>query len=1586
MRRSQRRQNRLAALACLALLLAPGAAWAADAIEPGAADGVAAALLPDGRVQLENAILRFIFDPRDAGAAASIRHRLTGKELAVCATYGDQHFKAFREALHRQRMKEGRIAPRGQPYRLVRLQVIDGAAIAAFDGGPGGISLLKTYRLRPRSSRLEVELRLTNKGDAPTPAALWLLSGLRVGGENVDCFAPTPRGTESQPDAWVKGSSSFLIVPRAAESWTAAVAHDQERSGVIIAGQRGQVESIHNWLAKFSGFTLGYGTPRTSLAPGDTARYNYSFVATTNLPRIDAAAPHLAAGIELAPDQIRRNVAFKLRAAVAAPEKAVVDAVLTLTRLPDGAPRWLGKARFQLEAGKGSGQSFEAIVDADGTYVVALDLTNAQGKTLRAERAFRLGRTAERYQVPLPTLAGEPFWSLKNEAPLPGWMQHCERQVEYPMTPWNAPAKTPLKVLFLARVGHTTGILRDLARRAGAEWDFINFHGVNPPAFGSTRTNDGPYRTREQSEAAKKMAAMQPNCVLAAGIQFDNVQTELIDRLLAAVKRGTGLIMVGPPGKAFDGPWPAILARPEFKRLDFDLAGPLATLFAAGIAPPPQGQIECYEYGQGRIVIMRKKFVFGPHSYSRNDLLPQIRGRTRLPDWEYHFAQYIRAMRHAAGQQPTVRLVGIELGEDSIVLECVAKQAQTVTAAVDVTTTGLVRGERFSRILQLQAGRQTVRLPTPMRPGAEYVVHAWLLEGTGEETASTHAGNSWLARPPHPTPVLDFSAGRSVVETQSGVTITELRLEGEAQRTPRSCTVTVQAPVGGKMQPVRVAAEIRNGGYDRVVWRAEAAWRHDQDPVEFSDIDYQPVAPESLLVAKAYLGDQLVYLASRPFRAARLPGNVADDDVAYLTTTGTQADWYATRVTRPWALDTAGLDPTYYDRADLGISLFGVGGSSTSFPWQRGPGNTLSPPIVDEKPLRAGLAKALRGAFENSGTTYFCMQDEFRLGGEYDWSSATIRAFREHLREVYGTIARLNAEWATQFPSFDLATPILLADARLAPDRPARWLDFRLFMDSRVNRRYEIANEEAVKISALLRVGESGMYPPAYDVAVNYYTVARACRFMMTYPGLRARWVRAFLPEDAIAGVWRGYGSQHPRHPWEALFGGYRIVSWWGYMAPQGTARQAMIAPDLTPARRFPEVAREQSEIRRGLGKLLTAAVPVEPRLLISYSQASVYTANLLERNYVGASQTATRLAAAAGLACSFIADEQAATGRIDAMSDKFFLFPGAAAMPLAAATAYARAIDRGCWALADAELAWRNGHGSRLDASPLEAAFAINRKNAIPLPRGEAQPLAWTAAAPAELRAIEARLAPALRGLAAADGIVWATFPGGAPAIVARRAPAGSVALMLNTRLEWAPRRQSPLPAIAKAFLGIAGLEPALRVAPGSAVSGVTTALRHGGARYYGFLTRRPGEVQVTLPAAGHVYDVRAGKYLGRIAKFKDAVEPSQVAKAYAQLPYAVTGLSVAAAGAYQPGGTVKVRGRVEAPGGATEFHVIRCEVIRPDGVRPRHYMANLAAVQGRFQVELPLALNAKPGKWQVEFTDVATGTRGTASFTLKP
>jgi hypothetical protein len=142
---------------------------------------------------------------------------------------------------------------------------------------------------------------------------------------------------------------------------------------------------------------------------------------------------------------------------------------------------------------------------------------------------------------------------------------------------------------------------------------------------------------------------------------------------------------------------------------------------------------------------------------------------------------------------------------------------------------------------------------------------------------------------------------------------------------------------------------------------------------------------------------------------------------------------------------------------------------------------------------------------------------------------------------------------------------------------------------------------------------------------------------------------------------------------------------------------------------------------------------------------------------------------------------------------------------------------------------------------------------------------------------------------------------------------------------------------------------------------------------------------VVARLPAPYHVYDLRAGKYLGKVRDFSLQLPPS-TAGVFGLLPYRVKEVVVTGVKpTYRPGETVQCQVSVIPKSGQPGDHVVRLEVYGPDGALVRHYSRNLLAVQGRSTLNLPLACNETPGQWKMKIIEVTSKVSRIAEFVLK-
>ena len=160
------------------------------------------------------------------------------------------------------------------------------------------------------------------------------------------------------------------------------------------------------------------------------------------------------------------------------------------------------------------------------------------------------------------------------------------------------------------------------------------------------------------------------------------------------------------------------------------------------------------------------------------------------------------------------------------------------------------------------------------------------------------------------------------------------------------------------------------------------------------------------------------------------------------------------------------------------------------------------------------------------------------------------------------------------------------------------------------------------------------------------------------------------------------------------------------------------------------------------------------------------------------------------------------------------------------------------------------------------------------------------------------------------------------------------------------------------------------------------------GPARYVGVYRDPHGvalptrdRVQVRFTGKAHTYDVRQGKYLGHTDRAPLAIGAEDAAL-FARFPYPVERVEVQARGTF-PGGPVRLAVAVGS-GGKVGRHVVRIDVVDPNGKAHYLYSRNVVAKAGRWQGVIHTALDDPAGTWQVRAHEVTSGVSARASFAL--
>ena len=248
---------------------------------------------------------------------------------------------------------------------------------------------------------------------------------------------------------------------------------------------------------------------------------------------------------------------------------------------------------------------------------------------------------------------------------------------------------------------------------------------------------------------------------------------------------------------------------------------------------------------------------------------------------------------------------------------------------------------------------------------------------------------------------------------------------------------------------------------------------------------------------------------------------------------------------------------------------------------------------------------------------YYSLGDETGIADlaafwDFDLSPESLTGFRGWLKQGYGTLDALNAEWGTSFGRWDDVAP-MLTDAALqrSDGNFAAWADFKAWMDESFARALRQATDAVHAADQAALAGIEGAQIPGWGG--YYYTrLAHAVDVMEVYdsgdnlpialslnPGLIALGTSFGADPASLHGIWR-----------EWLRGTRGLILW--------DEDNGIVAPDGTLGERGRAYAPVLAELRGPLGSLLIESRRVYDPVAILYSPASFRTQWLLDRQAKG--------------------------------------------------------------------------------------------------------------------------------------------------------------------------------------------------------------------------------------------------------------------------------------------------------------------------------------------------------------------------------
>lgn len=608
----------------------------------------------------------------------------------------------------------------------------------------------------------------------------------------------------------------------------------------------------------------------------------------------------------------------------------------------------------------------------------------------------------------------------------------------------------------------------------------------------------------------------------------------------------------------------------------------------------------------------------------------------------------------------------------------------------------------------------------------------------------------------------------------------------------------------------------------------------------------------------------------------------------------------------------------------------------------------------------------------------YSLGDENYIPAEGGYHRNERPAFVAFLKSRYRNLEALNAAWGTNLASFEEATPVTSSEAS-ATKQFARYHDTEAFREYLYANWHHYCHDVIKQVDPLGRIGAEGSVPGDLELSIQ------GLEFWGPYRDvLQNTLLRSLAPRSLLRGNWFGgyCGPRHdlpglPRFLWESILDGSTLLEvYCSYTC------ENFYNTDLTWAYWMETFLPYVKELTDGLGQLLTASEHDCDAVAVYHSQPSLHFEALSAPfgGYEAAHRAVLKMLEDASYVPYYVTSRQVAAGRLRQQPPRVLILPHIVALSDEEAAEIERFVRDGGVLVSDVRPGIADGNCKLREKAALDTLFGVRRQALEGLPT----PVSLGAAQVLGDRAVTANEAQVL----ASQGEMPLAF---------RKETGKGVTILLNFSFHELPRvaarPETAGLALSQLLAATAKILPAWQVrdAKGQPMAGGrVAAFARGPAKILGTLPPRPDDVNAPVkatifaPAKRHLYDLRAGKYLG-LADRVPAELRFTAATFISALPYKVSGVKVSAPARHAAGAPCPVRIVVQAAGDVKGARpVLRLKVFGPDGEERTYYAQTFFPEGLEAKTTIPFALNDPPGAWKLVARDVLTGVKGECTVRL--
>jgi len=1155
-----------------------------------------------------------------------------------------------------------------------------------------------------------------------------------------------------------------------------------------------------------------------------------------------------------------------------------------------------------------------------------------------------------------------------------------------PHTPWGkGGVNGRLSAFIVVNAGHGGIAYTEPGTRLREVVELMQRFDVDAEAV-FVNTNGALYKEKEGEARARRLLEKEYDVYVLGAAPFDAFCPELQYKILErVVTKGAALVCCGPVPKKI------LTAKRALKEVPAALYEGVPLTQLARLAAMPQNVIgssdsetaarliTCYKLGKGRSVALR---------YAAHVMAPRLSFRFRaLTEYDYWMLLVGRVLLWAAGREAEVALttdpgwfdIPREALPDSATVAALSNRgAASVKLRVEMA---LRRGDGEltplpeAKVELKPGGSVEIPVSLPVLRADDYFVDMIARSKRGVE-----ASGAFGIRISSPVGIEAVAASAPFVERGDDVGI-NVKLRGEPFQEGDRLRVQLRDSHGRVLVRKEAPAALENtlrfeiGDWAAIAMRAEALFMRDGKELAWAEASFHvPKRRRNQFnfVQWAARNDVLEYYAWRKLGEAGWTvclGGATDA----LAACDVSAIPYCTRIMEKHDKD----------------------GVMTPVCWN------------DEPAVNEHVSKIVNAQrrYRAQGTFVYSLGDEGTTKG-CCVHPACIDAYRNYLQDQYGTIAGLNASWGSDYKSFGevdlLDRKDVLEREAVGKGMFARWYDRQAFT------RYNLAQFSHRFVEAFKQFDPKAItgFEGTGGFGDDYDAILEATTFWSPYPSIGDDILRGVARREHIRANWMGYHKYVDpliNYSWRMVMKEMDSIWWWRYDGC-GSWR-GYISPilDFWPATR--QLCAEMRVVREGLGDILLKSKVRHSGVAVYYSLPSALSGNLGEGRTFPPPKTDhtnwLRLIYDLGLDVRYVTARMVKSGGLDPAEFKLLLLPMAQGIGREEASVIRRFAEGGGTVLADLRPGLFDDHCKPASPGVLDELFGITRTGDVKAEKAPAELAVALGDKTVALNLAQTTVDPAV---APAAGKALARI-GAAPAVIMNAVGAGR-AVLLNFELTRQRADGTGFGAdayeFAAALFGLAGAAPSVRVtAPGGgALPGFETRVWQNGemtivgvwhemnVKFFNDDAEAASagrEAEVALPQKMVVYDLRAGKRLGKRDRFTTSV-PVGRANFFAALPYSIRkAKAVASSSAPSPGDILRVDISLGAPDNAKATHVSHVEVIDPSGAPALWGKRVVLLPGGKGSVTVPIAWNDAPGQWRLRATELFSRATAEAKWTVK-